>query len=54
MIHPQQSQVLRNSDSRARKDPETNNVLADGVDTSFLRQEIKAGRLEAEAGWDED
>ena len=35
-------------------DPETNNVLADGVDTSFLRQEIKSGRLEAEAGWDED
>lgn len=35
-------------------DPETNNVLADGVDTTFLRNEIKAGRLEAETGWDED
>ena len=35
-------------------DPETNNVLADGIDTDFLKQEILAGRLELEAGWDEE
>jgi hypothetical protein len=33
-------------------DPDTNNVLAAGIDTAFLLAEIEAGRLELEAGWD--
>lgn len=32
-------------------DPETNNVLVEGVDTDFLQQEIDAGRLEISSGW---
>ena len=32
-------------------DPETNNVLVEGVDSEFLQQEMDAGRLEVSSGW---
>ena len=33
-------------------DPENNNELIKNVSTDFLRQEIQAGRLLVDAGWD--
>lgn len=32
-------------------DPETNNVLIEGVDSEFLAQEVESGRLEISSGW---
>lgn len=32
-------------------DPETNNVLAEGIDSEFLQLEVDAGRLEILSGW---
>ena len=45
--------LLRVNNSWSILDPETNNELVKGASTNFIREEISAGRLVVDLGWDQ-